>query len=49
MIPPFIRENTEYGPSMTRYEVIDYNDLGHLHVAFASDILELCENYINNL
>ena len=46
---PFIRENIEYGPSMMRYEVVALNDLGHPHVAFASDIKELCEDYVNNL
>lgn len=49
MTIPYIRENTEYGPTITRYEVIDYNDLGHLHVVFASDVEELCQEYINNL
>jgi hypothetical protein len=48
MTTPYIRENTEYGPTICRYEVIDYNDLGYLHIVFASDIKELCEDYINN-
>lgn len=46
---PYLRENTDYGPSMTKFEVIALNDLGHPHVAFASDIKEFCEDYLNNL
>jgi hypothetical protein len=49
MIPPYIRENTEYCATISRYEVMDYNSLGYLHVAFASDVKELCEDYINTL
>ena len=46
MTTPYIRENTEYGPTICRYEVIDYNDLGYLHIVFASDVKELCIKYI---
>jgi hypothetical protein len=49
MITPYIRENIEYCSTISRYEVIDYNSLGYLHVVFASDVKELCENYINTL
>ena len=49
MTVPYIRENTEYGPMMPRFEVLDYNDLGYLRVVFASDSEELCQEYINNL
>jgi hypothetical protein len=46
MIPPYIRENIEYGPMMPRFEVLDYNNLGYLSVVFASDVKELCIKYI---
>ena len=46
MITPYIRENSEYGYSVARFEVIDYNDLGYLHVIFSSDDKTLCELYI---
>jgi hypothetical protein len=49
MIPPYIRENMDFSSTIPRFEVIDFNDLGHLHVAYQSDIKSLCQDYIDNL